>query len=74
MKKSTIWLLVLIMAATFAGLLYLQISYMDNIVKMREDQFSEIVKRCLWSVSRSLEKEETKKYLIEDLQDQIRMK
>lgn len=72
MKKSTIWLLVLIMAATFAGLLYLQISYMDNIVKMREEQFSEIVKRCLWSVSRSLEKEETKKYLIEDLQDQIR--
>lgn len=72
MKKSTIWLLVLIMAATFAGLLYLQISYMDDIVKMREEQFSEIVKRCLWSVSRSLEKEETKKYLIEDLQDQIR--
>ena len=61
MKKSTIWLLVLIMAVTFAGLLYLQISYMGNIVKMREDQFSEIVKRCLWGVSRSLEKEETKK-------------
>ncbi|HIU55735.1 MAG TPA: HAMP domain-containing histidine kinase [Candidatus Gallibacteroides avistercoris] len=72
MKKSTIWLLVLIMAVTFAGLLYLQISYMGNIVKMREDQFSEIVKRCLWGVSRSLEKEETKKYLIDDLQDQIR--
>ena len=72
MKKSTIWLLVLIMAATFAGLLYLQISYMDDIVKIRQEQFSEIVKRCLWSVSRSLEKEETKKYLIEDLQDQIR--
>ena len=66
MKKSTIWLLVLIMALTFIGLLYLQISYMENMVKMRNEQFSEAVKRSLYGVSSSIEQDETKRYLAED--------
>ena len=35
MKKSTIWLLAVIMALTFIGLLYVQIMYMGNMIKMR---------------------------------------
>ena len=62
MKKSTIWLLVLIMALTFIGLLYLQISYMENMVKMRNEQFSEAVKRSLYGVSSSIEQDEPKRY------------
>ncbi|MDO5571596.1 MAG: HAMP domain-containing sensor histidine kinase [Bacteroidales bacterium] len=69
MKKSTIWLLVLIMGMTFIGLLYLQISYMDAMVKMRYEQFNEAVKRSLFRVSRSLEVEETKRYLEEDIEE-----
>ena len=38
MKKSTIWLLVLIMALTFIGLLSMQISYMENMAKMLEGE------------------------------------
>jgi len=34
MKKSTIWLLAVIMALTFIGLLYVQIMYMENMIKM----------------------------------------
>ena len=69
MKKSTIWLLVIIMAMTFIGLLYLQITYMENMVKMRNEQFSEAVKRSLYGVSKSLEQEETKRYLEEDIEE-----
>ena len=69
MKKSTIWLLVLIMALTFIGLLYLQISYMENMVKMRNEQFSEAVKRSLYGVSSSIEQDETKRYLAEDIEE-----
>lgn len=69
MKKSTIWLLVLIMGLTFIGLLYLQISYMDAMVKMRNEQFNEAVKRSLYRVSKSLEWEETRRYLDEDIEE-----
>lgn len=69
MKKSTIWLLVLIMGMTFIGLLYLQISYMEAMVKMRNEQFTEAVKRSLYRVSKSLEWEETRRYLDEDIEE-----
>mgnify|MGYP001508677544 CR=1 FL=1 len=49
MKKSTIWLLAVIMALTFIGLLYVQIMYMENMIKMRNEQFTEAVKRSLYA-------------------------
>lgn len=67
MKKSTIWFLTIIMALTFMGLLYVQIMYMKNMVRMRDDQFSEGVKRSLYAVSTMLEQDETKHYLEEDI-------
>lgn len=68
MKKSTIWLLTIIMALTFIGLLYVQITYMNNMKRMRDDQFAEGVKRSLYAVTTRLEQDETKYYLEEDLQ------
>ncbi len=67
MKKSTIWLLTIIMGLTFAGLLYMQITYMRNMVKMRDDQFEEGVKRSLYAVTTALEQDEAKYYLEEDV-------
>lgn len=67
MKKSIIWFLTIIMALTFAGLLYIQIMYMRNMVKMRDDQFAEGVKRSLYSVSTLLEQEEARYYLENDV-------
>ena len=67
MKKSTIWLLAVIMALTFAGLLYMQIMYLENMVKMRDDQFAEGVKRSLYSVTQMLVKDETSHYLDKEL-------
>ncbi len=67
MKKSTIWYLTIIMALTFVGLLYVQIMYMNNMKKMRDDQFAEGVKRSLYAVTTRLEQDETKHFLEEDM-------
>lgn len=54
------------MAITFAGLLYLQVMYMKNVVKLRDEYFSQGVKRSLYEVSAALEKNETRRFLVED--------
>ncbi len=69
MKKSTIWFLVIIMGVTFAVLLFLQISYMDAVVKMRNEQFDEAVKRSLYRVSKNLEWEEARRFLDDDIRE-----
>ena len=55
MKRSTIWTLTILMVITFIGLLYMQLVYLGDIVKMRDDQFVESVKRSLYAVSQRLE-------------------
>lgn len=55
------------MALTFVGLLYVQIMYMNNMKKMRDDQFNEGVKRSLYAVTTRLEQDETKHFLEEDM-------
>ncbi len=67
MKKSTIWLLTVLMALTFMGLLYIQIIYMESMIRMRNDQFAEGVRRSLYGVSSLLEQDETKYFLEEDV-------
>lgn len=67
MKKSTIWSITVIMALTFMGLLYVQVMYMKNMIRMRDDQFAEGVKRSLYAVTTNLEQDETKYYLEEDV-------
>ena len=47
MKKSTIWILGIVMGFSFLSLLYLQVSYIEEMVKMRKEQFEENVGRSL---------------------------
>ena len=63
MKKSIIWLLTIVMACAFIGFIYVQITYMENMIEMRNAQFSESVMRSLNSVSQQLEQDETKYFL-----------
>lgn len=67
MKKSLIWLLTIVMAITFGALLYFQIMYLENMVKMRKEQFSEGVMRALNATSEFMEKQETLHFLEEDV-------
>lgn len=67
MKKSTIWLLTIIMALTFGALLYFQMTYLENMMRMRDEQFSEGVTRALNATSEYLERQETLHFLEEDV-------
>ena len=55
------------MAFTFFGLLYLQIEYLQESIRMRNDKFDEDVKRSLYQISRNLGSVQTKKYLYQEL-------
>lgn len=67
MKKSTIWFLTIIMVFTFIGLIYVQFLYMNNMVRMRNDQFEENVRRALYEVTGMLEQQEARHFLEENL-------
>ena len=69
MKKSTIWILGVIMVFSFLSLLYLQISYMEEIVRMRNEQFDESVKRALMAASKDVESAEVARWLREDISE-----
>lgn len=67
MKKSTIWLLAVIMFTAFLALLFLQVRYMRTTLSARTAQFDEAVKRSLSEVSDQLEKDQTLRFLQEDM-------
>ncbi|MDR0976619.1 MAG: HAMP domain-containing histidine kinase [Prevotellaceae bacterium] len=69
MKKSTIWILGCVMAFSFASLLYLQIKYIEEMAKMRNEQFDEAVRRALMAVSKDVESAEVERWLREDVQE-----
>ncbi|MGN0048784.1 MAG: sensor histidine kinase [Bacteroides sp.] len=69
MKKSTIWILGIVMGLSFLSLLYLQISYIEEMVKMRNEQFDESVKRALMAASKDVESAEVSRWLQEDVSE-----
>ncbi len=73
MKRSTIWILTVVMAIALLGLLAMQIVYLEKMVAMRNSQFSENVMRSLFNVSRMLEQNETKYFLDKDLAEAEQM-
>ena len=68
MKKSTIWILGIVMGLSFLSLIYLQVSYIEEMVKMRREHFEESVHRSLEQACRNIELVETKKYLEADVE------
>ena len=67
MKKSTIWILGIVMGLSFLSLLYLQVSYIEEMVKTRKEQFDAAVRSSLDQVSKDVEYAETQRWLIEDI-------
>lgn len=67
MKKNIIWLLTVVMGITFCALLYFQIMYLENMVHMRESQFSEGTMRSLYGTVGFLERQETLHFLEKDI-------
>ena len=69
MKKSTIWIIAIIMGLSFLVLLYLQLSYIEEMANMKKEQFDESVNRSLYQASRNLEVNETLRYLEKDVNE-----
>lgn len=67
MKKSTIWLLAIVMFTAFLVLLFLQVMYMRTSLDIRTQQFDEQVNRSLYNVMRDLERAQTRRYLEQDM-------
>lgn len=67
MKQKLIWTLGVVMGISFVSLLYLQVRYIEEMVQMRREQFSESVNRCLTQAARNLELNETQRYLQKDV-------
>jgi two-component system phosphate regulon sensor histidine kinase PhoR len=63
--------LALVLAFAFAGLLYLQVTYVGEILRTRSEHFNETAKKCLLQVSKNLELDETRKYIEEDISRDI---
>ncbi len=72
MKKKTIVILAAVMGICFLSLLYLQISYIEEMAKMRNEQFEESVKRALQAVSKDVESEEVDRWIREDVSKEDR--
>lgn len=53
----------IVMAVTLLGLLFMQIMYIEKMVKMRNDHFRELVTLSLYNVASNLERDETKHFL-----------
>ena len=67
MKKSTIWFISIIMGVSFAALLYLQVRYFEQVIRIRKEQFDSSVSRSLSQVAQKMEMEETLKGLKNDI-------
>lgn len=72
MKKSTIWILGIVMAFSFLSLIFLQVRYIEEMIKMRNEQFDESVRRSLYRVSKHAELSETEKWLMKDIAESNR--
>lgn len=60
MKRRTIWTIALIMAFSFVALIYTQVRYFEAIASARQEQFDETIGHVLFAASRSVELEETR--------------
>ena len=63
MKKSTIWLIAVVLSIAFLGNMIMQVTYLNEIVETREEQFDEAAKRALFVTQRQIERQVTEEYM-----------
>ena len=69
MKKSNIWILIILMAITFGALILLQARFLKATSEMAEKQFDDAVKRSLIQTANILEENEALEYLAQTLDE-----
>ena len=63
MRKSYIWILIILMAFSFAGLLLLQVRYVNQSASIFSARFDDNVKRSLYQVIKTIDEMEVRDYL-----------
>ncbi len=63
MKKLTIWIIAILMSASFFTLLGMQVYYFERVVRMRKEQFDVSVNRSLFRTVRQIEDNEVEEAL-----------
>lgn len=71
MKKKIILFVGVVMGVCCFALLFLQVSYIDAMVRMRKGHFEEGVRRALYQVSYDMEMAEMREYLSQDVRRDI---
>jgi len=66
MGKRKIYLLIIVMSVVVALLIVVQMNIINNAAKIKEEQFDQLIKRCLMHVAARLEQEELKQFLLSD--------
>ena len=65
MRKSYIWILIILMAISFTGLLLLQVRYINQTSSIFLARFDDNVKRSLYQVIKTIDEMEVRDYLEE---------
>lgn len=55
MSKRILWILTIALSLTLLGLVYIQISWVENAINLKDKQFQQLVNNTLTDVSRQLE-------------------
>ncbi len=72
MKKSTIWLLISILVVVFVALIAVELSYMRSLINIHTTDFDGAVHRSLARVAYFLERDETQRYLQNEVEERDR--
>ena len=54
MSKRILWILTIALSLTLLGLVYIQISWVENAINLKYKQFQQLVNNTLTDVSRQL--------------------
>ncbi len=72
MRKTTIWYISIALFIALAGLIVIQVNYLDEIVDSRKEEFSQAVSKALFQTMRQLERQETREYLDSNFDEEQR--
>jgi two-component system, OmpR family, phosphate regulon sensor histidine kinase PhoR len=66
MRQRMIYILIAVMTVVLALLIVVQMNIINGAAQIREEQFSQLVKRCLMRVATQLEEEETRRFIFSE--------
>lgn len=71
MSKRILWILTIALSLTLLGLVYIQVSWVENAISLKDKQFQQLVNNTLTDVSRQLESYYTNRRLNAILRERL---